>query len=182
MRFLGVVTTGFVVGLASMAMAQDTETPGDSVEAPAVPESPTPWTVFVDEDPLQCWVVSEPVAVLNTVDGEEVTVNRGETLAFISYWPEQNRLGEVSFTGGYPFAEGSVRVEIGEASFEMFREGEMAWALSIEADREIIDAMRSGSEVVFYGQSTRGTDTRDTFSLEGFAAAIADAEARCTQQ
>ena len=151
----------------------------DAIDAPTVPESPVPWTVFVDEDPLQCWVVSEPIEVENTRDGEPVTVNRGDILAFVSYWPEQSRFGEVSFAGGYPFAEDSVRVEIGEASFEMFREGETAWALSAEADREIIEAMRAGSQAVFFGQSTRGTDTRDTFSLEGFSAAIADAEERC---
>ena len=158
---------------ASAVWAQDT------IEAPTVPDSPVPWTVFVDEDPLQCWVVSEPIEVLNTREGEEVTVNRDPSFAFISYWPDQNRMGEVSFFGGYPFAEGSVRVEIGEASFEMFREDDTAWAPSIAADREIIEAMRAGAEAVFVGQSTRGTDTRDTFSLDGFSAAIADAEARC---
>ena len=62
----------------------------------------------------------------------------------------------------------------------MFREDDTAWAPSTEADQQIIEAMRAGAEAVFFGQSTRGTDTRDTFSLEGFAAAIADAEARCT--
>lgn len=171
-----VVTMACAIGLTSGVHAQDTE---DTVEPPVVPESPTAWTVFVDEDPLQCWVVSSPVSSENTRDGEPVTVNRGDTLAFVSFWPEQNRLGEVSFTGGYPFAEGSVRVEIGEASFDMFREGETAWALSAEDDQQIIEAMRGAPEAVFYGQSTRGTDTRDTFSLEGFAAAIADAESRC---
>lgn len=164
------------LALVGAAVAQDAET----IEAPTVPESPMPWTVFVDSDPIQCWVVSAPVETVNTRDGEEVVVNRGEILAFISYWPEQNRLGEVSFSGGYPFAEDSVRVEVGGASFEMFREGETAWALSADADREIIDAMRAGSEAVFFGQSTRGTDTRDTFSLDGFSAAIADAETRCS--
>jgi len=143
-------------------------------------DASVPWTVFVDEEPLQCWLVSEPVSIENTREGEAVDVNRDPPMAFVSFWPEQNRLGEVSFFGGYPFAEGSVRVEIGEASFDMFREGDTAWALSVEDDRQIINAMRGGAEAVFIGQSTRGTDTRDTFSLEGFSAAIADAEARCS--
>jgi invasion protein IalB len=177
MKRFGLVTAFLAMAFAGYAVAQDSE---DTVEAPVVPESPTPWTVFVDEDPLQCWVVSAPVETVNTRDGEPVTVNRGDILAFISFWPEQNRLGEVSFTGGYPFAEDSVRIEIGEASFTMFREGETAWALSAEEDRQIIEAMRAGSEAVFFGQSTRGTDTRDTFSLDGFSAAIADAETRCS--
>lgn len=169
-----IVAAALGVSASTSAWAQDAD------ETAPVPESPSPWTVFVDEDPRQCWVVSQPVEVFNSRDGEEVDVNRGDILVFISFWPEQNRLGEVSFSGGYPFAEGSVRMEIGDASFEMFREGETAWAISTEVDRAIIAAMQAGSEAVMFGQSTRGTDTRDTFSLEGFSAAFADAESRCS--
>lgn len=141
----------------------------------------TDWSVFVEENPTQCWVVSTPRDTINTRDGAEVSVQRGEILMFVSYWPEQDRLGEVSFTGGYPFAEGStVEVEIGQSGFELFTEGEMAWAASSEDDRAIIAAMRRGAEAVLTARSARGTQTEDTFSLLGFTAAIEDAEARCS--
>jgi len=39
--------------------------------------------------------------------------------------------------------------------------------------------MKRGSEAVVSGVSSRGTKTRDTFSLLGFTASIEDAEARC---
>ena len=141
----------------------------------------TDWSVFVEDDPTQCWVVSTPRETVNTRDGRVVSVRRGEILMFVSFWPSEDRLGEVSFTGGYPFAEGStVSVEIGSSSFELFTDGEMAWAASTQEDQRIITAMRRGAEAVLTARSSRGTQTEDTFSLLGFTAAVEDAEARCS--
>jgi hypothetical protein len=140
----------------------------------------TDWSVFIEDDPTQCWVVSTPSATVNTRDGREVSVRRGEILMFVSFWPGQERLGEVSFTGGYPFADGStVSIEIGDSAFELFTEGEMAWAASPQDDDRIITAMKRGAEATLTARSSRGTQTQDTFSLLGFTAAVEDAEARC---
>jgi hypothetical protein len=141
----------------------------------------TDWSVFVEDDPTQCWVVSTPRETVNTRDGNVVSVRRGEILMFVSFWPSQERLGEVSFTGGYPFADGStVSVEIGNSTFELFTEGEMAWAASPQEDQQIITAMKRGADAVLTARSSRGTQTQDTFSLMGFTAAVEDAEARCS--
>jgi len=141
----------------------------------------TDWSVFVEDEPVQCWVVSTPRETVNTRDGRVVSVRRGDILMFVSFWPSEDRLGEVSFTGGYPFAEGStVSVQIGESGFEFFTLGEMAWAASPQEDERIADAMKSGVQAVLTARSTRGTQTRDTFSLLGFTAALEDAEARCS--
>ena len=157
---------------AGAAIAQDDST--NRVNAD------TDWSVFVEDDPTQCWVVSAPTETVNTRDGREVAVRRGEILMFVSFWPSQERLGEVSFTGGYPFADGStVGVQIGESSFELFTEGEMAWAASPADDQRIITAMKRGATAVLTARSSRGTQTQDTFSLLGFTAAVEDAEARC---
>lgn len=138
------------------------------------------WTVYVDEDPRQCWVIAAPSASAFERGGETLnSVRRSDPFMFISFWPEQNRLGEVSYTGGYPFAEGSVALEIGETRFEFLSEGENAWALSTQQDTDIIAAMRGAAEATMIAQSTRGTNTRDTFTLDGFAAAVDDATLRC---
>lgn len=148
------------------------------------------WSVFVADDPTQCWVVSTPRETVNTRDGRVVSVRRGEILFFVSFWPSEDRLSEVSFTGGYPFAEGStVAMEIGSSTFELFTEnirnaeGELvghAWPATPQDDQRIITAMKRGAEAVLTARSSRGTQTQDTFSLLGFTAAIEDAEARCT--
>jgi hypothetical protein len=147
------------------------------------------WSVFVADNPTQCWVVSTPRETVNTRDGRVVSVRRGEILLFVSFWPSEDRLAEVSFTGGYPFAEGStVAFEVGTTSFELFTEnirndaGELvghAWPATPQDDQRIITAMKRGAEAVLTARSSRGTQTQDTFSLLGFTAAIEDAEARC---
>ena len=140
----------------------------------------TDWSVFVQSDPAVCWVVSAPRETVNTRDGNPASVKRGEILLFVSFWPNQDRRLEVSFTGGYPCAENStVEMEIGDASYSLFTQGEMAWAASPQDDQSIVTAMKRGAEAVLTARSSRGTQTEDTFSLLGFTAAVEDAETRC---
>ncbi len=141
----------------------------------------TDWSVFVEDNPTQCWVVSSPKETVNTKDGRVVAVNRGDILMFVSYWPGAGKLGEVSFTGGYPFGDGTtVKLEISGNTFELFTSGETAWAASASDDNKIITAMKRGADAIMTGQSSRGTKTRDKFSLLGFTAALEDAEKRCS--
>ena len=67
----------------------------------------TDWAVFQGNEPKECWAVTAPKETVNTRDGRVVSVRRGDILLFVTYRPEQNIVGEVSFTGGYPFADGS---------------------------------------------------------------------------
>ena len=140
----------------------------------------TDWSVFVDSDPTECFGVSAPKEQLNTRNGEPVQVNRGETLLFVFYRPSQNVSGQVTFTGGYPFAGGStVSLQIDGTEFQLFTEGEWAWPATPEDDARIVAAMKRGSQAIVTGVSGRGTTTRDTFSLLGFTASVEEAERRC---
>ena len=140
----------------------------------------TDWAVYVEDDPQECWGGSQPQQMVNTRDGRRVQVRRGETWLFVTFRPENGTGGEVSFTGGYPFDQGStVTLEIGDDTYQLFTEGEWAWPASDEQDAAIVASMRSGAEAVLTGQSSRGTQTQDTFSLMGFTAAMDEAEARC---
>lgn len=157
--------------LAPPAMAQETST--NRVDAK------TDWSVFVEEDPTECWSVSTPKETLNTRDGRAVAVRRGQILLMVFYRPDAGANGQVAFTGGYPFGDANVRVEIGDDGFELFTDGEWAWPASPEDDARLITAMKRGVEAVVTGVSSRGTTTRDTFSLLGFTAAVEDAGQRC---
>ena len=140
----------------------------------------TDWSVFEGQDPRECWAVTAPKETVNTRDGSVVQVRRGDILLFVTYRPEQSIAGEVSFTGGYPFAEGStVSMEIAGTTFELFTEGEYAWPATPEDDRKIVTAMKRGANAVLTARSSRGTQTKDTFSLLGATAMIEDAEGRC---
>lgn len=142
--------------------------------------SDTDWAVFEGTDPKECWAVTAPKETVNTRDGRVVSVRRGDILLFVTYRPEQSVMGEVSFTGGYPFAEGStVTLEVGGSTFELFTEGEYAWPATPADDQKIVTAIKRGSDAVLSARSSRGTRTKDTFSLLGATAMIEDAENRC---
>ncbi|WGH80369.1 invasion associated locus B family protein [Jannaschia ovalis] len=165
---------GFVL-LAALATV-----PASAQESSNRVNTETDWSVFVEDNPTQCWIVSAPKSIRNTRDGREVAARRGDIRLFVSFWPGSDKNGEVSATGGYPYADGStVTIEIGSDRFEMFTDGELAWAASPAEDERIIAAMKRGAQAVVSGRSGRGTSTQDTFSLLGFTAAVEDAETRC---
>ena len=140
----------------------------------------TAWAVFEDSNPKECWAVSSPKETVNTKDGRVVAVRRGDILLMTFFRPAANVKGQLAFTGGYPFAPGStVNLRIDGSSFELFVEGEWAWAASAADDAKIVTALKRGSSAILTARSSRGTQTKDTFSLLGFTAAVEDAEKRC---
>jgi len=141
----------------------------------------TDWSVFVEDDPTECWAVSQPKETVNTRDGRVVAVRRGDILLFVFYRPAADIRAQVSFTGGYPFAPGStVEVAISGQTFSLYTDGEWAWPATPEEDARVVAAMKAGAEAVLTARSSRGTTTKDTFSLLGFTAASQDAERRCS--
>ena len=136
------------------------------------------WNVFTEEEPKECWGVTVPKETVNTRDGQPVSVRRGDIMLFVTFRP--GKAGAISFTGGYPFASGStVQVDVDGNSYDMFTDGEWAWPASDEADAQLLAAMKAGATAVITARSDRGTQTRDTFSLRGFTAAMTEAENRC---
>lgn len=170
------IFTGLVAACAvsvSWAMAEE-------VSSNAVANK-TDWTVFVEDNPKECWGVSEPTDTVNTRDGRVVAANRGQILLMVFYRPGSGADGQVAFTGGYPFRDGSqVSLQISGNEFSLFTDGEWAWPASKADDTKIVSAMKRGATAVLSGVSSRGTNTKDTFSLLGFTAAVEDAEKRCS--
>lgn len=138
----------------------------------------TDWNVFTEASPRECWGVSVPKETLNTRDGQPTQVRRGDIQLFVTFRP--GTAAEISFTGGYPFAPGStVGVDVDGTKFELFTDGEWAWTGGPQEDTALLAAMKRGTNAVLTARSGRGTQTRDTFSLRGFTAAVTEAEGRC---
>ena len=169
-QFIGVL--GMLACAGTFATAQ--EVSNNQVAAK------TDWSVFVEENPKECWSVSVPTETVNTRDGRVVAANRGEILLMVFFRPEAGADGQVAFTGGYPFRDGSqVSVDIGGSEFSLFTDGDWAWPASPADDAKLVAAMKRGAQATVSGVSSRGTNTKDTFSLLGFTAATEDAEKRC---
>lgn len=136
------------------------------------------WNVFTEASPKECWGVSVPKESTNSKDGKPAQVRRSAIQLFVTYRP--GKPAEVSFTGGYPFAPGStVGVDVDGAKFEMITDGEWAWTNGPEEDGALLAAMKKGTNAVLTAKSGKGTQTKDTFSLRGFSAAMTEAESRC---
>jgi hypothetical protein len=145
-----------------------------------VVDSKSDWSVFVENEPKRCWIVSKPTKTVNIKGGKPVVVNRGDIRFFVTYLPKNGVSGEVSFTGGYPIKPNStVTLSVGSAEYNMYPDGEYAWPESGAIDKQIRSSMKRGAAAVVKAQSSRGTQTTDTFSLVGFTAALAEAEKRC---
>jgi hypothetical protein len=141
----------------------------------------TDWSVFQELDPKECWAVAEPKKTVNTKDKRVVSVKRSAILLMVVYKPAEKVTGQVVFTGGYTFAEGSfVDLNIDGVKFQLIPDGEWAWPEDSGADSKVVEAMKRGKSAVLSARSSRGTITKDTFSLLGFTAAVDDAAKRCT--
>src|SRR5210317_1131075 len=97
----GRIVSSFLVALAMSTLSATAQEQSNRVAAE------TDWAVFEGNEPKECWAVTAPKETVNTRDGNVVSVRRGDILLFVTYRPEQNIAGEISFTGGYPFADGS---------------------------------------------------------------------------
>ena len=138
----------------------------------------TDWSVFVEESPKECWGVSSPKETVNTKDGNPVQVRRGDILLFVTFRPGAS--GEISFAGGYPFAGGStVKLDVDGTVYDLITDGEWAWPGTKDDDAAILSALKKGTTAVLTAKSGKGTQTKDTFSLRGFTAAMEDAAKRC---
>jgi hypothetical protein len=77
-----------------------------------------------------------------------------------------------------------VALEVGADRFEFFPRNDgttgTAWLKNLNDGNALADALNHGVSAVAFGTSTRGTRTVDTFSLAGYAEAMAKAHAACS--
>lgn len=138
------------------------------------------WGVYKADNPKECWVASKATKSKNTRSGKVVDVNRSDIYISVSWLPSAKVIGQVAFTGGYPFDPNfRINLKIGGNSWTLVQEGEHAWPSDSKTDTKIRIAMTKGDTAVVTAQSTRGTRTVDTFSLKGFTAALQSAKSLC---
>ena len=82
---------------------------------------------------------------------------------------------------GYTFKrDAKVEVKIGAKTFDkLFSSDDKAWATNEKVDKEMVEAMKRGSRMVVHGTSSRGTKTKDTYSLNGFSNAYRAISNKC---
>jgi hypothetical protein len=134
------------------------------------------WSAYAATgSPKVCFAVAKPKEI------SPKAVKRGPIFFYISRWPGDNVVDEISVKMGYPFSDGAkATATIGGAKFELFTKDEGAFVEKPEMETKLIEAMKSGSTMKIDGKSARGTNTSDTYSLKGLPDALARAAKECS--
>jgi invasion protein IalB len=135
------------------------------------------WTAYTYKAPdtKVCYVVSQPKTSESTKK-----VKRDPIFFLITHMPGRKINGEVSTIIGYPFKEQTtVQVKVDDAEFELFTNGDGAWADTTAKEKKIVAAMKNSKSLSVTGTSWKGTQTTDTYSLSGISAAMDKIDSAC---
>ena len=119
-----------------------------------------------------CYAISKPVKQEGNYS------KRGAVHAYVVHRPHENAWDQVAFEMGYPTRKTGFSAVVRE-EYKLVTQGDKAWTRTAEADRQLIKAMKRGAKVKIFGTSTRGTRTKDTYSLLGFTKVYNDVRAYC---
>lgn len=134
------------------------------------------WTAYAYKaaDSKVCYISSRPKA------SDPANARRDPAFFLVSHMPGRKVKGEISTIIGYPFKKDSTaKLTIDDAEFELFTNADGAWADSGAAEKKIVAAMKNGQSLKVTGTSWRGTQTTDSYSLNGVSAALAKIDDAC---
>jgi hypothetical protein len=127
------------------------------------------------KDSRFCYIYSEPK---KSEAGKKV--KRDPIYFMVTHAPGKKVRGQISTIIGYPFKEQStVKLAVDKQVFELYTNGDMAWADQAETESAIVKAMKTGGALTVTGTSSRGTRTTDTYSLSGVSAAMDKIDSTC---
>lgn len=171
---------GLLVSISAAGHAESSKRPGLAAQSPAgIPAERLgglAWRAYAysEKSGKVCYLAGEPKK------SEPAGGKRQRPLAMITHRSGEKVANVVSFIEGYPLKEGSeVSLDIGGAKFDLFTKGDSAWARTPELDKSIVEAMAKGKQAVVKGTPQKGPATTDTYSLVGFAEALALIDKAC---
>lgn len=135
------------------------------------------WSLHQSKDDNHniCYVVSTPVSK------KPKTANRAPIIFYVSSWPKDGVRNQISVKLGYPIdAEKPVTAQVESDVFKLTPRDERAYLYDATQELKLIEAMRRGSTMVVKATSSRGTQTTDTYSLNGITAALRALTDNCT--
>lgn len=162
------LVSSIFVGLAAPVLAQS--------------QDPTPLGEFGDWAAYTYKTAGGKVcyAVASPQGSDPKNAKRDPIFFLITHRPQQNVRNEVSTIIGYPFKkDATVQLTVDAQSYELFTNGDGAWADTSAKDKEIVAALRKGQKLTVKGVSWRGTETLDSYSLKGAKAAIDKIDDSC---
>ena len=107
-------------------------------------------------------------------------LKRDPSRLFISFRPAENIKNEVSVTNGYEFKlKAPVEAKSGKKTYDLFSKGRFAWIVDEKDEQKIISTMKKASRLMIVGNTEKGDQTTDHYSMMGFTKAYNTAKKSC---
>jgi len=135
------------------------------------------WESFIlsQEENKICFAQSIPVV------RAPKKLKRDPSRLFISFRPTENIKNEVSVTNGYEFKlKAPVTAKSGKKSYDLFSKGRFAWVVDNKDEAKLIITMKKASRLMIIGNSDKGDQTTDHYSMMGFTKAYNVAKKSCS--
>lgn len=157
--------------------------PAPAAPAPAADPGPAKllgsagsWTAYMAQNKTGrvCYLVGQPEKT------EPSAMKRKTVMATVTHRTEDQVSNVVSFDEGYLLNEDDdVTLEVGRDKFVLFAKSDSAWARTSDIDKQIVAALAKEKAAVVKGNPKKGHGTVDTYSLSGFAKALALIDKAC---
>jgi hypothetical protein len=109
-------------------------------------------------------------------------LKREPSRLFVSFRPEENIKNEISVTNGYEFKQKApISAKSGKKTFDLFSKGgRFAWVVDNGDEARLIVTMKKASRLMIIGNTDKGDQTTDHYSMMGFTKAYNTAKKSCS--
>jgi len=135
------------------------------------------WESFllVQESSKVCFAQSTPIV------RAPKKLKRDDSRLFVSFRPSEKIKNEVSVTNGYEFKiKAPVTAKSGKKSYDLFSKGRFAWVVDNKDETKLILTMKKSSRLMIIGNTDKGEQTTDHYSMMGFTKAYNTAKKSCS--
>jgi len=107
--------------------------------------------------------------------------NKRDAKLFVSFWPTEKSINEISVTAGYEFNSNTVTAQSGKNKFKFdIKQQGFAWIADTKLESRMIEKMKKGSRIMVTGYNQKGSQTIDHYSLLGFTKAYNTTKKACS--
>jgi len=108
-------------------------------------------------------------------------LKREPSRLFVSFRPAEDIKNEISVTNGYEFnLKSPVAARSGKKSYNLFSKGRFAWIANNKDEAKLIITMKKASRLMIIGNTNKGDQTTDHYSMMGFTKAYNAAKKSCS--
>jgi len=108
-------------------------------------------------------------------------LKRKPSRLFVSFRPNENIKNEISVTNGYEVKlKSPVTAKSGKKTYDLFSKGRFAWVIDNDDEAKLISTMKKASRLMIVGNTDKGDQTTDHYSMMGFTKAYNAAKKSCS--